>query len=140
MYTYVRTLSRPDSLPIGAGRESDGKDCLIGPHAWDHGWSYTSERSPLSCRSFPIGGHSVCRMPPPSVAAFACRPASRSSQSPVASLPPSLASAGSISTFHKPVILSRSTFVGFLIPRDLRLRQSRKVLSLKSHALFSYNF
>src|SRR3546814_7513732 len=56
-----------------AGRESDGKDCLIGPHAWDHGWSYTSERSPLSCRSFPIGGHSVCRIPPPSVAAFACR-------------------------------------------------------------------
>src|SRR3546814_9770545 len=58
-----------------AGRESDGKDCLTGPHAWDHGWSYTSERSPLSCRSFPIGGHSVCRIPPPSVAAFACRPA-----------------------------------------------------------------
>src|SRR3546814_1339408 len=99
-----------------AGRESDGKDCLIGPHAWDHGWSYTSERSPLSCRSFPIGGHSVCRIPPPSVAAFACRPASRSSQSRVASLPPSRASAGRISPFHKPAIQFRSTSDAFLLP------------------------
>src|SRR3546814_16234661 len=85
-----------------AGRESDGKDCLIGPHAWDHGWSYTSERSPLSCRSFPIGGHSVCRIPPPSVPAFACRPASRSSHSRLATPPPPPAHPARTTPFHHP--------------------------------------